>query len=93
MSAKTDIMNINLTIDRLIVEDINLSTAQRNLLIEEVKSELSRLLTDNGLPLHLLNGRTYPKLNTKIDVTQTAKPTQMGQQIARSIYQELNQSS
>lgn len=79
-------MNINLQIDRLILEGIDLSPSQRAHLQAAVEAELSHLMTVNGLPPHLQNGGTIPRLPTNINLTDNLNPGQMGQQIAQSIY-------
>ena len=85
-------MNINLQIDRLILEEIDLSPSQRALLQTTVESELSRLLTTNGIPQHLAEGGNIPKLSTKIDLKNNMNPRQMGQGIAKSIYRDMRSS-
>jgi hypothetical protein len=83
-------MNINLQIERLILEGVDLSPRQRRQLQAAVEAELSRLLSENGLPPSLQNGGTIPKLPASLNVTQNSNPTQMGEQIAQSIYGGLN---
>ena len=83
-------MNINLHINQLILEGIELSPSQRALLQTTVESELSRLLRVNGIPQHLAQGGNITKLPTKINVTNNINPRQIGQGIARSIYQEMH---
>ncbi len=85
-------MNINLQINRLILEGIDLSPSQRALLQATVESELSRLLSVNGIPRHLEGGGNIPKLPTSINVKNNINPRQMGQGIAQSIYRELKSS-
>ena len=86
-------MNINLQINRLILEDIDLSPSQRALLKTTVESELSRLLAVNGIPQHLEQGGNITKLPTKINVTNNLNPRQIGQGIAQSIYKEMRTSN
>jgi hypothetical protein len=83
-------LNINIQIERLILEGVSLPRSQRSLLQAAVEAELSRLFSVNGLPPSLQNGGTIPKLPANINVTKTIDPTQMGQQIAQSIYGGLN---
>ncbi|BAY08527.1 hypothetical protein [Calothrix sp. NIES-2098] len=85
-------MDINIQIDRLILEDINISPSQRRHLQSTVESELSSLFTANGLPSHLHNGAAFPSLPLgKVEVTNTTDTTVMGQQIAQQIYSQLIQ--
>ena len=83
-------MNINIEIERLILEGVSIPRSQRPLLQAAVEAELSRLFSVNGLPPSLKNGGTISKLPANINVTQSTNPTQMGQQIAQSIYGGLN---
>ena len=83
-------MNINIQIERLILEGVSIPRSQHPQLQAAVEAELSRLFSVNGLPPNLKNGGTIRKLPANINVTQTTEPTQMGQEIAQSIYGELN---
>lgn len=82
-------MNINLHIDRLILEDIDLSPSQHLRLQASIEAELSHLLTINGLPPHWQNGNWVPRLSTRFKKAAITNPTQLGQQIAQSIYTEM----
>ncbi|MFH7026535.1 MAG: hypothetical protein ACHBN1_14275 [Heteroscytonema crispum UTEX LB 1556] len=84
-------MNINLQIEKLILEGIELSPRQRRQLQAAVEVELSRLCTENGLPSSLQNGGTIPKLPANLNITNNSNPSQMGEQIAQSIYGEISQ--
>jgi hypothetical protein len=85
-------MNINLKIDRLILEGINISPSQRHLLEIAVANELSNLLTINGVPAHLQSGVSLPNLPLgKLEVTNITDTAVMGQQIAQQIYSRLVQ--
>lgn len=81
-------MTIHLQIDRLILEDINLSPRQRRQLQAAVEAELSRLLAERGLPASMQNGGKFPALPA-LTVTSSTTPTQMGQQIAQGIYRRM----
>ncbi|MDJ0681401.1 MAG: hypothetical protein AB4372_32800 [Xenococcus sp. (in: cyanobacteria)] len=85
-------MNINLYIDRLILEGIELSPSQRTLLQATIESELSRLLTVNGIPENLEGGGNILRLPTSINVKKNMNPRQMGQEIAQSIYRDMKPS-
>ncbi|WP_413173208.1 hypothetical protein [Anabaena azotica] len=84
-------MNINLQIDRLILEGVDLSPRQRRQLQAAVETELSRLMTVNGVPARLQNGGNIPKLPASLNITNNSQPSLMGEQIAQSIYTGLNQ--
>jgi hypothetical protein len=81
-------MSIQVTIDRLILEGIELSQRERPLLETAVTTELARLLAENGLP-HQAGVAFRERPANPIQVT--ADPVQLGQQIARSIYGGINQ--
>lgn len=76
-------MSIQVTIDRLILEGIELSQRKRPLLETAVITELTRLLAENGLP-HQAGAAYRERPSNPIQVT--ADPVQLGQQIARSVY-------
>lgn len=85
-------MNITLQIERLILNDLSLSPSQRARLQDIVEAELAHLLTTQGVPTPLQQGGTIAKLPAPIQVDPTMTPTQMGQQIARSIYEGMGRS-
>ena len=79
-------MNINLHIERLVLEGVNLAPNQRQLLQASVETELTRLLTEGGLTYGFAQGTALPRLSTNgIRITDN-NPTQLGQQIAQSVY-------
>ncbi|MEA5513590.1 hypothetical protein [Nodularia sp. UHCC 0506] len=84
-------MNINLQIDRIILEGVDLSLRQRRQLQAAIETELSRLMTVNGVPQSLQNGGNIPKLPASLNITNNFQPTLMGAQIAQSIYTGMNQ--
>lgn len=80
-------MNINLHIERLVLDGLDLAPEQRPLLQAAVESELSRLLTERGLSPSLAQGMAVPRLSAQdIQTTSSNNPTQLGQQIAQSVY-------
>jgi hypothetical protein len=80
-------MNINLSIDRLILEGVSIPQAQRPLLQASVEAELGRLLMENGLSAELMAGGAMPSISAGgMQLTPGLSPVQMGQQIARSVY-------
>ena len=79
-------MNIQLHIDRLVLEGINLSHDQQRLLQTAVINELTRLLRNGGLPPQLVKGITLDRMSAgSIQMTDN-KPDQLGLQIAQSVY-------
>ena len=80
-------MNINLQIEQIVLDGIDLGPSQRADLQREIIAELSRLVAANGLPPYLQEGGIIPTLSTQINLNEKLNSNQMGQQIARSIYQ------
>jgi hypothetical protein len=83
-----DIPNLELHIDRLILDGISLSHAQRPLLQAAVEAELGRLLTKGGLGAEWRSSGAVPSVSTPaIQLSPDGNPTQWGHQIAQSVYQ------
>lgn len=83
-------MTINLHIDRLILDGIDLPPGQRPRLQAAVADELGRLLTAEGISPGLVANRAVPQVPAgTMQLNAQANPTQMGQQIARAVYQGL----
>jgi len=79
-------MNINLHIERLVLDGVNIVPNQRQLLQTSVETELTRLLTEGGLTSGFAQGTALPRLSTSgIHITGN-NTTQLGQQIAQSVY-------
>ena len=79
-------MNINLHIDRLILDNVNIAPHQQHLLQASIETELTRLLTENGLSSQFTQGTALPKVaGNPLHITDN-NPSQLGQQIAQSIY-------
>jgi hypothetical protein len=80
-------MNINLHIDRLILDGVNVPHSQRHLLQTSVESELTRLFTKGGVPQHLANRGISPQVPAgAIDMSSGNDPVRLGQRIAQSVY-------
>ena len=80
-------MNINLHIDRLILDGVNISHNQRHLLQASVEAELGRLVMEGGVSRGLTSGGAVPQVAaTGIQLSTSNNPIQLGQQIARSVY-------
>lgn len=80
-------MNINLHIDRLILDGLPISHSQGPLVQAAVEAELARLLTENGLTANLQAGIAVPSVRANgIQFTSGSSPAQMGMQIAQSVY-------
>jgi len=79
-------MNINLHIERLVLDGVDIAPGQRHLLQASVETELTRLLTDRGLTPSLAQGVALPRLSISGMQLTGNNPTQLGQQIAQSVY-------
>ncbi len=77
-------MNINIDVEKLILEGVPISPSQARLLQASVAAELERLLANEGLPDNLLSGGVVP--GGAIQRKPGTNLTQMGQQIAQEIY-------
>jgi len=80
-------MNINLHIDRLVLDGIPLDSHQRPLLQQALQGELTRLLANGNLHPDFAGGIALHKLTVPgIQLAESPQPTQLGQQIARAVY-------
>lgn len=80
-------MNINLLIERLILDGVNIQPGQRHLLQASVETELARLLTDGGVSPSISGSGALPQVSANgIQLARSNDPVQMGRQIARSVY-------
>jgi hypothetical protein len=79
-------MNINLHIERLVLDGVNIASDQRHVLQASVETELTRLLTDGGLSPNLTRGMAVPQISTGGIQLTNNNPMQLGQQIAQSVY-------
>ena len=79
-------MHLNLNIERIILEGVDLPRSQRSRLQTAVSTELSRLLTENGLPTSWQRGGSIPSIPATVSATKGMSPEQMGTEIAQSIY-------
>ncbi len=80
-------MNINIHIERLILDGLPISHSQRPIVQAAVEAELARLLATDGLVPHLLTGGVLPCVQGgNIQLTGEGDTGQLGQQIARAVY-------
>ncbi|MFB2894789.1 hypothetical protein ACE1CI_17910 [Aerosakkonemataceae cyanobacterium BLCC-F50] len=79
-------MKIEIQIERLILSGVDVSPSQRVKLQAAIEAELARLVTVNGLPLHLQGGGRIPKLPASLSLTNSSNPMLLGQEIAQAIY-------
>lgn len=80
-------MNINLHIERLVLDGLELASEHRPIVQAAVESELSQLLTERGLSPRLAQGIAVPRISVQdIPMASANNPVQLGQQIALSVY-------
>jgi len=80
-------MNIELHIERLILDGLPVERSQRPHLQAAVEAELTRLLAENGLAAELQTGGAVPSVRADAMQFKSGNtPMQWGQQIARSVY-------
>lgn len=77
-------MNINVHIERLILDGLPISRSQGVLVQAAVETELARLLAEQG-PCHLSPGAVPHLSANSIVVTRDSKPAQLGYQISRAL--------
>lgn len=85
MSEPMDRINIQLHIDRLVLDGLHLSLRERQQLQSSIESELGRLLSERGLHNGLTQSLAIPKL-TATSIQLDTGTQQLGQQIAASVY-------
>ena len=80
-------MNVNLNIERLVLEGFSLRAGEHLLVRAAAERELSRLLSEGGVSTQLLSGGAVPRLSAAdISLTGGESPRQVGTQIARAVY-------
>ena len=80
-------MNININIERLILDGVSVPHTQRPLLQAAVEAELGRLLAVGGLAPNLVAGGAVPRVDAgSMEIANISNYTQMGQQIAHAVY-------
>ena len=85
-------MNINLHIERVVLDGVSVPDHQRPLFQSAVESELTRLIAADGLSVRLLAGGAVPSVPTgALQVARESDPGQLGQQVARTVYEGMGQ--
>jgi len=80
-------MNINLHIERLILDGVNVAPGQRHLLQATITAELTRILAEGGLSPNLAQGVALPRVPASdIQLNNVNNPAQLGRQVAESVY-------
>jgi hypothetical protein len=86
-------MDVNLHIERLVLDGLPVTTHQGPSLEAALKAELVRLLSARDFSGTLWSGESVPALIApSIQLTPGSNPIQFGRQIARSVYQGLGAS-
>lgn len=80
-------MNIELHIERLILDGLAIEPGQHADIQTAVEDELTRLLVANGVRADLRSGGAIPSLRgAAINVTNEIKAIHLGSQIAQSVH-------
>lgn len=80
-------MNIELHIERLILDGLPIEPRERAQAQAAVEAELTRLLTTGGLNAGLLAGGALPSLRADaIQLTNENNAGRLGEQIAQAVY-------
>jgi hypothetical protein len=80
-------MNVNVHIERLVLEGVPLAANRRAALQTAVEAELARLIGHEGLAPALLNGGAVPCLSgDTMDVPKQLHSADLGERIAQAVY-------
>ena len=80
-------MNVNLHIERLILDGIDVEPAHRPILQASLERELGRLIARGGVGSELAAGGAVPSVKAgRFEFSGTGNPRQLGRQIARAVY-------
>jgi hypothetical protein len=80
-------VNVNVYIERLVLDGVNIRPGQGALVKTAVEAELSRLLTNGGLATGLEAGGALSSVRANsFQISEDSNPSQLGKQIARSVY-------
>ncbi len=80
-------MNVNIHIERLILDGLPISHSQRPIVEAALKAELAGLFAADGLAPELQAGGALPRVpGGSIQLTSDGNPGQLGRQIAQAVY-------
>jgi hypothetical protein len=83
-------MNVNLHIERLVLDGVEIQAGEQHVLVAVLESELSRLLSTGGLSKELTAGGPTPSIKTNgFDLSNGMNPRGLGREIAQSVYSGL----
>ena len=80
-------MNVKLHIERLVLDGIELSPADRPAFQAALEAELGRLLAQGGVGAELAGGRAVPAVRADgFQMNGDGSSVRLGQQVAQSVY-------
>ncbi len=83
-------MNINLHIDRIILEGLAIAPGQKRSVQIALQAQLAELIAGSGISHSLAEGGSIPEATVPaLHLLDQHNPTQLGTQIARSVHQGL----
>jgi len=83
-------MNINVHIERLILDGLPIEVGQGALVQAAVEAELARLLAEGSIAPGPQSGGALPSIRADaIQLMAQSSPAQMGQQIAQSVHEAI----
>ena len=81
-------MNINLNIERLVLEGVGVAPGDEAILRAAAEAELSRLLTSGGLSPALSAGGDAARVpGGEVRLAEGGEARQLGVQVARAVYE------
>jgi hypothetical protein len=85
-------MNVNLHVERLILDGMDIPSRQQPAFQEAVIMELTRLITEGSLQLRLEADSAIHEMPAgTVQLSNGNEPTELGQQIARAVYGGIGQ--
>jgi hypothetical protein len=79
-------MDINLHIERLVLDGVDIVPGQNDLLQASVTNELTQLFNSGGLASNIVDGASLKQVRANNIQMSGGKPRALGQQIAQSVY-------
>ena len=79
-------MNINLHIERLILDGLPIKQRDAALVRDAIEGELTQALLTDGLAKSLSNGGAFASVPASTILARDARADSIGQQIARAVY-------
>jgi len=80
-------MNINVRIERLVLEGLDITHDQRAKVIAAVETELTHLLTEGGLTSGFQSETSVPVVRAnQVNIGRDTPPDRLGRQIAEAVY-------